>query len=97
MVARLPNQSKGWWFQPPSCQGKAQILTGSQNTRKSSNLTKISQWHPHFKPPETKPVFCDEVSSTLTKTEMDAQILQLFKICFDKSVAEISVQSCLHV
>ena len=27
---------------------KAQILTGSQNTRKSSNLTKISQWHRRF-------------------------------------------------
>ena len=61
-------------------QDKAQIHTGSQNTRKSSNLTKISQWHPRFKPPETKSVVCDEVSSTLTKTEMDAQILQLFKI-----------------
>ena len=76
---------------------KAQILTGSQNTQKSSNLTKISQWHPRFKPLETKSVVCDEISSTLTKTEMDAQILQLFKIFFDKSVAEISVQSCLHV
>ena len=31
------------------------------------------------------------------KTEMDAQILQLFRILFDKSVAEIFVQSCLHV
>ena len=80
-----------------SRQDKAQILTGSQNTRKSSNLTKISQWHPRFKPPEIKSVVCDEISSTLTKTEMDAQILQLFKIFFDKSVAEISVQSCLHV
>ena len=75
----------------------AQILTGSQNTRKSSNLTKISQWHPRFKPPEIKSVVCDEISSTLTKTEMDAQILQLLKIFFDKSVSEISVQSCLHV
>ena len=79
-----------------TAEDKAQILTGSQNTRKSSNLTKISQWHPRFKPPEIKSVVCDEISSTLTKTEMDAQILQLFKIFFDKSVAEISVQSCLH-
>ena len=28
---------------------------------------------------------------------MDAKILQLCEIFFDKSVAEISVQSCLHV
>ena len=78
-------------------QVKAQILTGSQSTRKSSNLTKISQWHRRFKPPETKSIVCDEVSSTLTKIEMDAQILQLFNMFFDKSVAEISVQSCLYV
>ena len=32
----------------PRIQDKAQILTGSQNTRKSSNLTKISQWHRRF-------------------------------------------------
>ena len=46
---------------------------------------------------ETKSVVCDKVSSTLTKTEMDAQIMQLLKIFFDKSVAEMFVQSCLHV
>ena len=78
-------------------QDKAQILTGSQSTRKSSNLSKISQWHRHFKRPDIKSVVCDEVSSTLTKTEMDAQILQLFKMFFDKSVAEIAIQNCLHV
>ena len=37
-------------------QDNAQILTGSQSTRKSSNLTQISQWHRRFKPPETKSV-----------------------------------------
>ena len=46
---------------------------------------------------ETKSVVWGEVSSTLTKTEMDAKILQLFEIFFDKSVAEISIHSCLHV
>ena len=50
-----------------------------------------------MKPPETKSVVRGAVSSTLTKTEMDAQILQLFQIFFDKSVADIFVQSCLHV
>ena len=37
------------------------------------------------------------MSGTLTKTETDAKILQLFEIHFDKSVAEIFVQSCLRV
>ena len=36
-------------------------------------------------------------SLILTKTEMDVKILQLFKMFFDKSVAEISIQSCFHV
>ena len=60
-------------------------------SRKSANDIAASN------PPKTKSVVCGEVSSTVTKTEMDAQILQLFEMFFDKSVAEIFVQSCLHV
>ena len=52
---------------------------------------------PPLQTPETKSVVCGEVSSTTTKTERDGQILQLFEIFFDKSVAEIFVHSCLHV
>ena len=47
--------------------------------------------------PLLKVIVFGEVSGILTKTEMDAKILQSFEISFDKSVAEISVQSCLHV
>ena len=48
---------------------KAQILNGSQSTRKSSNRTKINQ-------------------STWRKMK---ELLHLFKLFFDKSVAEVSI------
>ena len=58
---------------------KAQILTGSQNTRKSSNLTKISQWHPRFKPPEIKSVVCDEIPGTSQKLKWMLKYISYLK------------------
>ena len=60
-------------------------------SRKSANDIAASN------PPRQNRFVCGEVSSTLTQTEMDAQILQLFEMFFDKLVAEIFVQNCLNV
>ena len=69
------------------------LRTGGNHptSRKSANDIAASN------PPRQNRSFVVKFTGTLTKTEMDAQILQLFKIFFDKSVAEIFVQSYLHV
>ena len=60
-------------------------------SRKSANDIAASN------PPRHSRSFVVKFLEPSPKIEMDSQILQLFEMFFDKSVAEIFVQSCLHI